>query len=372
MRRRSESGVVAKERRFAVIMAGGVGSRFWPWSRELRPKQLLALAGRRSMVAETVARLRGVVRPENILVVTNRRLVGAMARDLPELPRGSILGEPAGRNTAPCIGWATLEVLHRRPDAVMAVLPADHVIAPRAKFHSDLLAGFAVADRAGQLVTFGIRPTEPATGYGYIRAGRVLAGHGEARRVGGFVEKPTLALAKRYVDSGRYYWNSGMFVWRADVLWTELGEHLPGLARALKGMERARKSGVRAQIPRKDLDRVYPRLESISIDYGVLERSRSVAMLPATFSWSDIGSWDATAALWPADEAGNASRDPLLAIDSAGNVVATRGKRVALLGVNDLVVVDAGDVLLVCPRARCQDVRRIVSRLGERGWRELL
>lgn len=352
-------------------MAGGVGSRFWPFSRQNRPKQLLALAGRRSMLADTVARLRGVVAPQNILVVTNRRLVAEIARELPDLPRASILGEPAGRNTAPCIGWATLEVLHRRADAVMAVLPADHVIGPRERFQSDLLAGFDVADRAGQLVTFGIRPTEPATGYGYIRAGAVLAGHGEARRVGGFVEKPTLAVAKRYVESGRYYWNSGMFVWRADVLWDEFGAHLPALARALTSMDRARTAGLRGRIPRERLDRAYPRLESISIDYGVLERSRRVAMLPANFSWSDIGSWDATAALWPVDADGNASRDPLLAVDSSGNVVATRGKRVALLGVSDLVIVDAGDALLVCPRARCQDVRRIVSRLGQRGWGEL-
>ncbi|MBI5503870.1 MAG: mannose-1-phosphate guanylyltransferase [Deltaproteobacteria bacterium] len=371
MHRRSRSGPVAKERRFAVIMAGGVGSRFWPWSRRKRPKQLLALAGRRSMLAETVARLRGMVAPRNILIVTNRSLVGEIARELPALPRASILGEPTGRNTAPCIGWATLEILHRRDDAVIAVLPADHVIGPRERFQSDLLTGFDVADRAGQLVTFGIRPTEPATGYGYIRAGALLGGHGEARRVGGFVEKPTLAVAKRYVDSGSYFWNSGMFVWRADVLWKEFGEHLPALARALKSMAGSRTPGSRGRVPRERLDRAYPRLESISIDYGVLERSRNVAMLPANFSWSDIGSWDATAALWPVDADGNASRDPLLAVDSRGNVVATHGKPVALLGVSDLVVVDAGDALLVCPRARCQDVRRIVSRLGEPGWRQL-
>jgi len=352
-------------------MAGGVGSRFWPWSRESRPKQMLALAAQRSMVAETVARLRGVVAPQNILVVTNRRLVSAIAAELPELPRGSILGEPAGRNTAPCIGWATLEVMHRCPDAVVAVLPADHVIGPRREFCRDLLAGFEVADRSRLLVTFGIRPTAPATGYGYLRAGRVLAGHCAARHVGAFVEKPSLALAKRYIDSGRYFWNSGMFAWRADVLWRELGEHLPGLARSLKAMERTRKPEGRGRIARSDLDRVYPRLESISIDYGVLERSRNVAMLPAGFSWSDIGSWEATAELWPLDSAGNASRDPLLAVDSKRNVVATGGKRVALLGVNDLVIVDAGDVLLVCPRGRCQEVRSIVGRLAERGWKGL-
>lgn len=349
-------------------MAGGVGSRFWPWSRQSRPKQLLALSGRRSMVAETVARLRGIVPAENILVVTSRTLVAAIARDLPELPRQGILGEPAGRNTAPCIGWAALEILRRRPDAVMAVLPADHVVGPPKRFRADLAAAFEIANDTGRLLTFGIRPTHPATGYGYIRAGRVLAGQSEARAVSAFVEKPAAATARRYVGSGNYFWNSGMFVWRADVVWNELGQHLPRLVRALAGMDRARRAGAGARIPRKDLDRVYPRLESISIDCGVLERSRNVAMIPATFAWSDIGSWDAAAALWPVDAAGNASRDPLLTVDSTGNVVAARGKPVALLGVSNLVIVDAGDALMVCPRSRCQDVRQLVGRLGERGW----
>jgi mannose-1-phosphate guanylyltransferase len=308
------------------------------------------------------------------MVVTNERLVGAVTRELPKVPRTAILGEPVGRNTAPCIGWAALELLHRDPEAVMAVLPADHVIADGDRFRADLAAAFALAETGEHLVTFGIPPTEPATGYGYIRAGKALGQHPTARAVAGFVEKPTLPVARRYVASGKYFWNSGMFVWKAARIWAELTEHLPELAAGLEAMERKRKGG---RIRATDLARAFPALQSVSIDYGVLERSRRVAMIPATFPWSDIGSWDAAADLWPADAHGNASRDPLLAIDSRGNVVASRGKPVALLGVSDLVVVDAGDALLVCPRSRCQDVRQVVAAIGgatarDRKLRELL
>lgn len=361
--------------RFAVIMAGGTGTRFWPWSRERMPKQLLSLAGPSSMLADTVARLRGVVPDSNILVVTNQRLVDAVAEALPHLPASSILGEPAGRNTAPCIGWAALELLQRDPDAVMSVLPADHVLGEPGRFRADLLRGYALAAEGRHLITFGIRPTEPATGYGYIRAGKPLPGHPEAMAVAAFVEKPTLAVARRYMASGKYFWNSGMFLWKASHIWQELERHLPELAAGLSRMERHRRG---RSIPAAKLARAFPALPSISIDYGVLERSASVAMIPASFSWSDIGSWDAAASLWPSDADGNASRDPLVAIDARGNVVASRGKPVALLGVSDLVVVDAGDALLVCPRSRCQDVRQIVARLGDakagsgRKLRELL
>lgn len=360
---------VAPERRYAIIMAGGVGTRFWPWSREGMPKQMLPLACERSMLAETVARLEGLVPPANILVVTSRRLAREVARQLPGLSKDSILAEPIGRNTAACIGWATLEVLARRPDAVTAVLPADHVIRPEKAFRSDVGRAFEVADQTGGLVTFGIAPSSPATGYGYIRVGAALAGASPALEVAGFVEKPNLAVARRYVSSGRYFWNSGMFVWRADTIWQELTTHLPTLAAGLSAMCASRRGGV---VPARVVDRAYPGLESISIDYGVLERSRRVSMLPTSFEWSDIGSWDAVAGLWPLDEVGNASRDRVVAVDATGNVVASRGKPVALLGVRDLVIIDTGDALLVCPRDRCQDVRSMVAALREAGLEKLL
>jgi mannose-1-phosphate guanylyltransferase len=325
---------------------------------------LLALTSQRSMLAETIARLDGLVPAANILVVTSRRHRRQVLAASPRLEPGNVLGEPTGRNTAPCIGWATLEVLRRCPDAVTAVLSADHVLGGGKAFDRDLGRAFSVADRHGRLVTFGIPPTGPATGYGYLKAGAPVGGAGTAREVDAFVEKPNLATARRYVASGKYFWNSGMFVWRADAIWQEMAAHLPDLVAGLTAMDRTRRAGT---IPAPTLDRAWPRLASISIDYGVLERSRRVAMLPATFSWKDIGSWDAVAGLWPSDSRGNASRDPLLVVEASSNVVASRGKPVALLGVDGLVVVDAGDVLLVCARERCQDVKQLVGMLESAG-----
>lgn len=345
-------------------MAGGSGTRFWPWSREDTPKQLLALASGQSMLADTVARLDGLVPAENILVVVGRRHRRAVAAALPGLPSSSILCEPTGRNTAPCIGWATREILARSADGVAIVLSADHLIRGDRAFHRDMKKAFDVADRTRRLVTFGIRPSSPSTGFGYVRTGPALPGASPACEVSAFVEKPNLAKARRYVADGRYFWNAGIFAWRADVLWEEAKAHLPELAAGLEEMDASRRRGV---VPASVLDRVWPGLPSISIDYGVLERSRHVAMLPASFGWSDIGSWDAMAALWPKDKAGNVSRDPLLAVDAGGNLVATNGKPVALLGVEGLVVVDAGDAILVCARDRCQDVRQVTARLEEAG-----
>jgi mannose-1-phosphate guanylyltransferase len=365
----SRGPAIAPERCFAVVMAGGVGSRFWPWSRGGRPKQLLPLAGERSMLADTVARLEGLVPVENVFVVTGRRLRREVLRQLPSLEAANVLAEPVGRNTAPCIGWATLEVRRRREDALVVVLPADHVIRPNEAFRRDIARAFEVADQRRCLVTFGIPPTHPATGYGYIRAGAGLDSAEPARAVEAFVEKPGLEVAREYVAGGRHYWNSGMFVWRADVLWEELAMHLPALADSLAVLVGKRRRGA---VQSGALTETFPTLESVSIDVGVLERSARVAMMPTSFDWFDIGSWDAVADLWERDDHGNASRDPLIVVDATGNVVATTGKPVALLGVRDLVVVDAGDALLVCPRDRCQDVRAVVDELRRLGLGRLL
>jgi mannose-1-phosphate guanylyltransferase len=359
---------VPKERRYAVLMAGGSGTRFWPWSRRTRPKQLLALAGRDSMLRETVERVRGLVPDSNVIVVTGSPLREAVAADLPYVDAGSILCEPEGRNTAACVGWAALEVASRDPEGVMVVLPADHVVGPPEIFEAALEAAMTVADRSRRLVTFGIRPDEPAVGYGYIRTGEPLSDGASAYSVASFHEKPTPERAQEFLDSGEYYWNSGMFAWRADVILEELAKHLPQLSRDLNAMEARRENG---SIEQAVVDECYPGLESISIDHGVMERSDRAAMLPAAFSWSDIGSWDAVAELWPEDGDGNRSRDRVISVDSGGNVVAT-GKPVALLGVRDLVVVDSGDALLVCPRDRAQHVRKIVDALRAGDIEELL
>jgi len=319
------------------------------------------------MLAETVARLIGVVPRGNIFVVTGRRQRRRVLSELPQLDPAAVLAEPSGRNTAPCIGWASVEIRRRCGDAVTAVLAADHSISAAKQFRSDLERAFAVADR-GYLVTFGIRPTSAATGYGYIRCGAAIGGASPARLVDAFVEKPDAATAKRFLANGKYLWNSGLFVWRADAILEEIGEQLPALAAGLAAIDGARRRGA---VPQVALERAWAKLPSVSIDYGVLEKSRRVAVLPASFSWSDIGSWDAAGELWPADRRGNLSRDPLLAIDASGNVVATRGKPVVLLGVDRLVVVDAGDAILVCPRDRCQQVREVPGLLAAADLGEL-
>lgn len=367
----SRSSAVPRRRRYAVIMAGGAGTRFWPWSRGAEPKQLLPLATDASMLADTVERVSGQIPASNVFVVTSQRLRRAVGRELPELPADQILCEPVGRNTAPCVAWAADEIGRRCPDAVTAVLPADHVVAPKRAFLADLAIAMAVADREECLVTFGIRPTRAETGYGYVRAGKPLSGSsglGRVRRVASFHEKPTAARARAFLRRGGFYWNSGMFVWRCDVISREIAEHLPSLARGMGSLESARRRG---RLPPRALRAIYPRLPSISIDHGVMERSSRVAVVPASFAWNDIGSWDAVASVWPHDADGNATRDPLVAVDARKNVVATRGKPVALLGVSGLAVVDAGDAILVCRRDRAQDVREIVAALPAAGMAHL-
>ena len=314
------------------------------------------------MLGETIARVSRIVPRRNIFVVTGEVLRGAVQRELPELRKDQILCEPTGRNTAACIAWAALEIEKRDPEAVMLVLPADHVVAPLGAYLADMQRGLAVANEERCLVTFGISPTHPETGYGYLRAGDAVGmpwPSASVRRVAAFHEKPNVAKARRFL-SGGFYWNSGMFAWRADVIREELAAYLPKLAAGVAALDRTRKRG---GIPTKELLARYPRLEAISIDHGVMEKSRRVVMVIASFRWSDIGSWDAVGSLWPRDAHGNASRDPVLAIDSRNNVIATRAKPVALVGVSGLAIVDAGDALLICSRQRAQDVRAVVSAL---------
>ncbi|MFP6626646.1 MAG: mannose-1-phosphate guanylyltransferase [Deltaproteobacteria bacterium] len=361
---------VARRHRYAVIIAGGAGSRFWPLSRKQRPKQFLNLVGNASMLAQTVARLGRSVLPQNILVSTGRYYRKAVMEALPWLPAASVLGEPVGRNTAPCIGWAALELLHRDPQAVMAVLPADHVIGRPGEFRRLLLDGFSLAETSGALVTFGIKPDQAATGYGYIKAGGSIAGTEGARKVAGFYEKPTIAKATRYLKNGNYYWNSGMFVWRADRIIEEINVHAPPLGRALARLEKQRRRG---RIPQKALQNLYPRMPNISVDYAIMEKASRVAVIPAELDWSDVGSWDVVGSLWPRDKAGNARRGGVVvAVDSRNNVIESRARVVALVGVEGLAIVDTGDALLVCRRDRSQDVRQVVERLRKDGLEELL
>ncbi len=352
---------------YAVIMAGGSGTRFWPASRRARPKQFLPVWGGRPMIVQTCERLAGLVSTERTLVVTAESQVGLVRAALPRLPRENVLAEPAARNTAACIAFATEEIARREPESVQAVLPADHVIHPTEAFQHTLGAAAEEAAAGDGLVIFGVRPDHPATGYGYIEAGRVL--HERAGvpvlAVTRFVEKPDRARAEQFLRAGRFLWNSGMFVWRTSVIRTALRTHVPAIAR---GFER-----VAAGEP---LARVYAELPSVAVDIAVLERAGNVCMLPVDYAWSDVGSWAALPQIQAPDGRGNwpvlSGAGLLLAEDSSGCLAyAEEDEVIALVGVRDLIVVRAGDATLVCPRERAQDVRRIVERLQAEGPRFL-
>ncbi len=343
---------------WAVILAGGRGTRFWPLSRRALPKQCLSLDGRRTLLQQTLDRLSPLVPPERVLVVTGPDMGDAVLAQLPELPDGPVLIEPRGRNTAPCIGWATVEVARRAgPAAVLAVLPADHRVGDPAGLRAALAAGADAAGETRGIVTLGITPTRPDAGYGYLEvgegAGRFL-GH-DLVHVGRFTEKPPEAQAARWVAAGTHLWNAGMFVFRADVLRAAFARHLPSSAAALDAI-----AADPAALPR-----VWDTLDATSIDFGVMERADTVLAVPCDIGWSDVGTWESAGAWMPEAAGGRAVARAVVAVDAADNVVHAGGKVVALLGVDDLVVVDTPDALLVMRRGRGQDVRRILDALDD-------
>jgi mannose-1-phosphate guanylyltransferase len=352
---------------FAVVMAGGSGTRFWPASRRARPKQFLPISGGRTMIAETCARLAGLVPWEQVLVVTAESQAALVRDALPELPPENVLAEPAARNTAPCVGFAADVIERRAGDAVQVVLPADHVIRPVEAFQRTLLAAAEEAAASHALVIFGVRPDYPATGYGYIEAGAVLARRDgiDVQAVQRFVEKPERARAEAFVAGGRHLWNSGMFVWSSTTIRAALRQHAPEISR---GFERVRQG--------EPLARVYPTLPNVAIDVAVLEKAANVRMLAIDYTWSDVGSWAALPEIHARDGQGNfpvlAGGARLVVEDARGCLAYAEGDEVvALVGVQDLVVVRAGNATLVCPRERAQDVKKIVERLAREDGRFL-
>lgn len=344
---------------YVVVMAGGSGTRFWPASRSKRPKQLLPLGGgTQSLLAATVDRVRELVPAERTLIVTAKVLDEATRKDLPNIPKENFLLEPAPRNTAPCIGWATRVILARDPDALVAVLPSDQHVANHEGLRETMKSALEVA-KVRELATIGIKPTRPDTGFGYIETGDAITNIRGAREVSRFVEKPDLARAKEYLASGNYLWNSGMFFFRARAMDEAIRTHLPELAKGLDSMD--------------DVARVFPTLPSISVDYGVVERIEKgrVGVVPGDFGWSDVGSWESAWELANKDESGNALPAGSVAVDARNNFAQSK-KLVALVGVDDLVVVETDDSILVLPRSRAQDVRAVVDALKAKGRTELL
>lgn len=353
---------------YAVIMAGGAGTRFWPASRSLRPKQLLPLAGGSDepLLAATVRRLAPLVTEDRVVVVTGDHLASATARAVPGVPRAQILCEPAPRNTAPCIAWATAAIARLDPGALVAVLPSDHFISDEPGFRRVLEIALASAEK-GRVTTVGVVPTRAETGYGYIEVGDDIGGG--AKAVARFVEKPDPARAAAFLAGKKHLWNAGMFFFRARDMALLVAAHLPDLAAGIAKIDAAGHDAGTVKA-------VFPTLPSISIDHGVMEKAEGLAVVPGDFGWSDVGSWQSAWELAARDQAGNAVPAGSMALDGGSNLVRSLGSRadkvIALVGVSDLVVVDTDDALLVIPRDRAQDVRLVLDALKKSGRTDLL
>jgi mannose-1-phosphate guanylyltransferase len=350
-----------------LVLAGGSGTRFWPASRRRRPKQLLVLEPGpggvdRSLLQATVERLAPLVPPERVWVCTGASLLDEVRAQLPAIPAAQILAEPVGRNTAAAIGWAIDALPAAARDGVLAVLPSDHRIADAAGFRLTLEAAAVAAAERDLVMTLGVVPTHPETGFGYLELGAPLGTEGALRQVVRFREKPDAATAAAFVASGRHLWNAGIFVFRPATMRAALARHQPVLARGLDAI---------AAAPER-LAELYPTLPSISIDHGVMEHLEQIGALPLTCGWSDLGSWAALAEILPRDASRNSLRGDVVAVEAHDNLVFAERGAVALLGVSGLTVVRAGEVVLVLPTARAQDLRLVVAALEREQRGDLL
>lgn len=352
----------------AIIMAGGSGTRFWPKSRRDRPKQLLRLFGDRTMLQQTVDRIRPLIPDDRIIIVTGADQAAMTRAQLPELKPENIVAEPCPRDTAACVGLAAWIVRKRDPDGVMAVVAADHVVEPAETFLATIKAAVEVIEAdPTTLITFGIKPTRPETGYGYIERGELLETRNgiAVNRVLRFREKPTRATAKRFLAAGNFAWNSGIFVWKARAILDELGRHRPELAAALARIGDA--LGTPAE--RDVIAREYPRMERAPIDKAVMEKAANVRVLEVSYRWNDVGDWRSLAEFLPQDVHGNAIQGDVIIQDTWGSIlISDDGGLIAALGVNDIVVVQSGKATLVARRNQLDKLKELVGRLSEKGF----
>jgi mannose-1-phosphate guanylyltransferase len=351
---------------YAVIMAGGKGTRFWPKSREKMPKHLLDIVSARTIIQETVERIAPLIPEKNILIVTGESHSDELMRQVPHIPKENVIIEPLGRNTAPCIGLAALHIKRRSPHDVMVVLPADHLITDASRFRHLLSIAADMANRGDYLVTIGIRPTSPETGYGYIERGPL---HAKVKDTDVFAvksirEKPALKQAKALLKKGGFYWNSGIFVWSVDTILEAIKRWLPKIHEGLLGID----SAIGTDGEQETVRRVYQTIPAISIDYGVMEKADNILLIEGGFGWSDMGSWDALWEVSDKDENGNAANCPdlFVGVNAKNSLVHSPRKLIALLGVEDLIVVDTEDSLLICKRGSSQDVKKVVEILEDK------
>jgi mannose-1-phosphate guanylyltransferase len=348
---------------YVVIIAGGRGERFWPQSRTARPKHLLPIVGDKPMLTQTLDRVRSLVPERNVIVITSASQEKMVRKVCGSLPKENIIAEPVGRDTAPAVALASAIVGARDPNGVFAILPADHVIHDTRAYQADLRAAFEAAAKEGVLVTIGIRPTEPATGFGYLQRGVKWRSFCKrptyyARR---FVEKPDLKTAQSYLKSGKYLWNAGMFIWRVPVLDAAMRKHAPELHASMEPVRAALAAGRRLA---PVLKRLYPTLAKISIDYALLEKSDHVVVIPSSFDWDDVGAWPAVARHLPADGKGNTLRGRALVEQGSGNILYSDGDHLlTVIGADDLIVVHTADATLVCPKARAQEIKALLKRI---------
>jgi mannose-1-phosphate guanylyltransferase len=357
--------------RYAVIMAGGKGERFWPLSTSKHPKQLLALVGDKPLIAQAVDRLAGLVPPENVFVVTNADLVDATREAAPLLPTENIVGEPIGRDTAAAVACGGALVKARDENGVFAILTADQVMGDLDVFSATLKGGMDLAAQNDILVTIGIEPTYPATGFGYIESGaRFGTAEGiEFRQANRFVEKPDEATAAQYLETGKFYWNSGMFIWSVAALEKAFGAHCPAMLELMDTLTGYARDGKIVE----GMDATYPELGKISIDYALMEKAGNIVMACGTFYWDDVGAWPALESHFEQDECGNTSIGQVESLDASGNIILSKDRLTAVIGVSDLIVVQAEGVTLVCPKDRAQDIKKMVIALREKGsYNELL
>lgn len=348
----------------AVIMAGGTGTRFWPRSTEAHPKQFLNIFGERTMLQSTVDRIQKLVPRDRVWVITNDRYVDLVKEQLPGVPARNIVGEPVGRNTAPCVAAAAALIREQDPEGTMAVLPADHHISQPDKFISILEAADAQASDGQSLVTIGIEPDHPETGFGYIEfdtdVSETQKGH-EIKKVKQFREKPDLDTAKDFIASGNFLWNSGMFIWQASTILDEFKKHLPTIYNEVEKLAPA----IGSDNQKEAVDQFYHNCMSISIDYGIMEQADSVFVVPGSFGWNDVGSWRAVYDLREKDENGNVVQaDTVTFVRAKDNLIqSSSGKMIALIGVEDLAVVETDQAILVCKLDESQGVKEVVNKL---------